>query len=75
MAERTIRITLASPAVNAWSETFIAAHIERLQKVDLLVSGGNPPRHASRGAQFARSSTVGVWMDRAIARFHAGVPQ
>ena len=75
MAERTIWITLASPVVNAWSETFIAAHIERLQKVDLLVSGGNPPRHASRGAQFARSSTVGVWMDRAIARFHGGIPE
>jgi colanic acid/amylovoran biosynthesis glycosyltransferase len=73
-ADRTLRIALASPAQNAWSETFIAAHIERLRDVDLLLSGGNPPRNVSRGAQLARPSAIGQWFDRILARPYGGMP-
>ncbi len=72
--QATLRIALASPAENAWSETFIAAHIERLQKVELLLSGGVPPRNASHGGPLGRSSRSGVLVDRVLARRFGGVP-
>lgn len=73
--ERDLRIVLASPAENAWSETFIAAHIERLKKVDLLLSGGVPPRNASRGGALGASSGIGKWVDRLKARPLGGLPE
>ncbi|HNU55354.1 MAG TPA: glycosyltransferase [Flavobacteriales bacterium] len=71
---RSLRIALASPAENAWSETFIAAHIERLNKVELLLSGGVPPRNASHGGPLVR--TTGPWSlyDRLAGRRFGGAP-
>lgn len=40
------RIAIATPSVNAWSETFIAAHLKRLQEVVLVLSGGSLPFNA-----------------------------
>jgi len=72
--EQSLRIALASPAFNAWSETFIAAHIERLRAVELLVSDGVPPRKASKGGVLARQTALGQWLDRVQAQFHGGLP-
>ncbi len=43
----TIRIAIATPARNAWSETFIAAHMERLRDVVLVLSDGSLPYSAN----------------------------
>lgn len=72
--QRSLRIHLASPAENAWSETFIAAHIDRLEKVELLLTGGVPPRNASKGPQPAARGPWGRRMDRLISQFHGGMP-
>ena len=40
------RIAIALTARNVWSETFIAAHLERLREVVLVLSDGRPPRLA-----------------------------
>lgn len=69
-----LRIALASPAENAWSETFIAAHIERLNKVELLLSGGVPPRNASLGGPLVRSAGPGKLYDRLVGRRFGGAP-
>lgn len=73
--EGALRIVIASPAENAWSETFIAAHIDRLQRVCLLVSGGVPPRNASHGAPLARTRGVGGYWDRFLGRRLGGLPE
>jgi glycosyltransferase involved in cell wall biosynthesis len=41
------RIAIATPARNAWSETFIAAHLERLHEVVLVLSDGSLPYTAN----------------------------
>ncbi len=43
----TLRIALATPALNAWSETFIAAHRQRLQEVVLTLTEGSLPQRAN----------------------------
>lgn len=73
-SERALRIVIASPAENAWSETFIAAHIDRLHKVDLLVSGGVPPRNTSHGPPLARTNGLGGYLDRLMGKRFGGVP-
>lgn len=40
------RLAIALKSRNAWSETFIAAHIDRLQERVLVLSDGHPPRMA-----------------------------
>lgn len=71
---RALRIALASPAENAWSETFIAAHIDRLNKVELLFSGGVPPRNASRGGPLVRSVGLASYWDRLVGKWSGGLP-
>lgn len=73
-SEVALRIVIASPAENAWSETFIAAHIDRLQKVHLLISGGVPPRNTSHGAALARTTGIAGYWDRLMGRRFGGVP-
>ena len=73
-SEGALRIVIASPAENAWSETFIAAHIDRLQKVELLISGGVPPRNTSHGAPLARTQGIGGYWDRLMGKRFGGVP-
>ena len=40
------RIAIATPNKNAWSETFIAAHLQRLEPLVLVLSDGNLPHEA-----------------------------
>lgn len=40
------RIAFATPNLDGWSETFIAAHLQRLPGVVLVLSDGKPPRLA-----------------------------
>lgn len=72
--QEALRIALASPAENAWSETFIAAHIDRLRSVDLLLSGGVPPRNASVGGPLARQKGLAAYWDRFMGKRHGGIP-
>ncbi len=69
-----LRIALASPAENAWSETFIAAHIDRLRSVDQLLSGGVPPRNASVGGPLVRQEGLGAYWDRLLGKRFGGMP-
>lgn len=73
-AEQALRIVLASPAENAWSETFIAAHIDRLNKVELLLSGGVPPRNASHGGPLVRVHGPLSYWDRLVGKRFGGQP-
>lgn len=73
-SEAALRIVIASPAENAWSETFIAAHIDRLQKVHLLISGGVPPRNTSHGPPLVRIAGLGGMLDRLLGKRFGGVP-
>ncbi len=41
------RIAIATPSRNTWSETFIAAHLERLKEVVLVLSDGSLPYSAN----------------------------
>ncbi|MCC6542789.1 MAG: glycosyltransferase [Flavobacteriales bacterium] len=70
----TLRIALASPAENAWSETFIAAHIDRLDKVELLLTGGVPPRRASLGGPLVAEAGLALLRDRVLGKLHGGLP-
>ncbi|TXI80458.1 MAG: glycosyltransferase [Flavobacteriales bacterium] len=72
--EGTLRIVVAAPAENAWSETFIAAHIDRLSKVELLVSGGVPPRNASHGGPLVRTHGLLAYWDRFVGKRFGGQP-
>ncbi len=42
-----IRVAIATPSRNMWSETFIAAHLERLKEVVLVLSEGSLPYAAN----------------------------
>jgi glycosyltransferase involved in cell wall biosynthesis len=44
-----LRIAIASPNRNAYSETFIAAHIQRLPGVELMLTDGHLPRRDPAG--------------------------
>ncbi len=39
------RIAIASPNLNIWSETFIAAHLQLIPGQVMVLSEGKPPRH------------------------------
>ncbi len=58
------RIAIISPNRNAWSETFIAAHIARLQRVELVLTDGHLPKRDADGEPLLRPS----FAQRAIAR-------
>lgn len=73
-SEDALRIVIASPAENAWSETFIAAHIDRLRTTQLLISGGVPPRNTSHGAPLARTAGFAGYWDRLMGKRFGGVP-
>ncbi|MBL0036642.1 MAG: glycosyltransferase [Flavobacteriales bacterium] len=45
----TPRIAIISPNRNAYSETFIAAHIARLQAVELVLTDGHLPKRTATG--------------------------
>ncbi|HRH39015.1 MAG TPA: hypothetical protein PK760_11745, partial [Flavobacteriales bacterium] len=43
------RILIASPSANAWSETFIAAHMSRLHGVEAIITDGILPSRVFNG--------------------------
>lgn len=53
-----MRIAVVSPNRNAWSETFIAAHIERLPDVALVLTDGHLPRRDGKGVPLLRSDVL-----------------
>lgn len=64
-----LRIAVASPNRNAWSETFIAAHLDRLAKVELVLTHGRPPTHDGDGKPL-QAATLSA---RAMHRFKRSV--
>jgi len=53
------RIAIATPSRNTWSETFIAAHLERLKEVVLVLSDGSLPYSANGIRLLTPTSFVG----------------
>lgn len=53
------RIAIATPSRDTWSETFIAAHLERLKEVVLVLSDGSLPYCANGVPLLAPTSLVG----------------
>jgi colanic acid/amylovoran biosynthesis glycosyltransferase len=66
------RIAIASPGRSPWSETFIAAHIERLHHVALLLTEGAPPRSLAKEGPLLRSGALGRLADRLEALLRGG---
>ncbi|MBX2980708.1 MAG: glycosyltransferase [Flavobacteriales bacterium] len=69
---RPPRIAIATPGRSPWSETFIAAHIERLREVVLVLTGGAPPRVVAGGAPLLREGWVGRLLDGVEGRLRGG---
>lgn len=51
-----MRLAIISPNRDAWSETFIAAHIQRLPGVDLVLTDGHLPRRYADGRLLLEAS-------------------
>lgn len=62
------RIAIASPSENAWSETFIAAHIDRLAGVELVLSGGELPTRVVNGPALRSYGGFSFIKDHVLAR-------
>lgn len=62
------RIGIAAPSVGAWSETFIAAHLQRLPHVRLVLTDGVLPTRISDGPRLLRNDAFGRFLDRVEAR-------
>jgi len=65
-----IRLAIVTPKENAWSETFIAAHIEGLQGVELVLAGGELPTHVVNGKVLRSKGALAFLRDLIIARVH-----
>ncbi|MBK9148144.1 MAG: glycosyltransferase family 4 protein [Flavobacteriales bacterium] len=63
-----IRLAIVTPKENAWSETFIAAHIERLKGVELVLAGGELPTHVVNGKVLRGKGAFAYLRDQAAAR-------
>lgn len=61
------RIAIAVPQANGWSETFIAAHLERLQGIVLRLTDGELPNRVADGPLLLRRSLPGRVLDHALA--------
>ena len=70
-----IRIAIATPSANAYSETFIAAHIKRLQGVQCVLVDGDLPNRVLDGLLLLHRSGVGHIMDHVRARITGGDTQ
>lgn len=71
MSERTIlepRICIAAPRMGLWSETFIAAHVQHLRNVSLVLTDGVLPSRVHEGPLLLRRSGPGRLLDHAEAR-------
>ncbi|MBP7408377.1 MAG: glycosyltransferase, partial [Flavobacteriales bacterium] len=63
-----LRIAIATPSENAYSETFIAAHMQRLRDVELIMVDGSLPNRVVDGPLLLHRSGAGRIMDHAKAR-------
>ena len=63
-----MRIAIATPSHNVYSETFIAAHIERLAGVELVLSGGELPRRVVNGPELRQHGGYAFARDQVMAR-------
>ncbi len=70
-----IRIAIATPSANAWSETFIAAHIKRLQGVQCVLVDGDLPNRVLDGPLLLHRGGMGQVMDHLRARMAGGDTQ
>lgn len=62
------RIAIATPSENAYSETFIAAHLSRLQDVRLVLSGGELPTRVVNGPALRHFGGMAQLRDHVLAR-------
>ncbi|MCC6937018.1 MAG: glycosyltransferase [Flavobacteriales bacterium] len=70
-----IRIAIATPSANAWSETFIAAHIKRLQGVRVVLVDGDLPNRVLDGPMLLHRHGPRRILDHVQARFMGGNTQ
>ncbi|MBL7983249.1 MAG: glycosyltransferase [Flavobacteriales bacterium] len=64
------RIAIATPKADAYSETFIAAHIQRIPGVVRVLVEGNLPRQVLNGPRLIRAGRTGRALDLAEAVAH-----
>ncbi len=62
------RIAIASPNENAWSETFITAHMQQLQGVELILVDGSLPNRVVNGPLLLHRSGNRRLIDHVQAR-------
>ena len=74
-ASSPLRIAIATPTVNAWSETFIAAHVLRLQGVELILSDGDLPNRVVDGPLLLARDLMGRMLDHVKAAMRGGGTQ
>lgn len=67
-ASAPIRLAIVTPKENAWSETFIAAHIKGLQGVELVLAGGELPTHVVNGKVLRGKGALAFLRDLVMAR-------
>lgn len=67
-----LRIAVATPFVDLYSETFVAAHISGLRRVELLLHGSTLPLFVHGEGPFLRSGTRGRFCDRLEALMRGG---
>lgn len=72
---RPLRIAVATPNANAYSETFIAAHIQRLPGVELVLVDGDLPNRVLNGPLLLHRGGIGHLADHARARLAGGTTQ
>lgn len=66
------RIAIAAGGRSPWSETFIAAHIERLREVVLVLTDGAPPRVVAHEGPLLRQGALGRLLDGIEGRLRGG---
>jgi len=65
-------MAIVNPGRSPWSETFIAAHIDRLKDVVLVFTTGIPPRVVAGEGSLLREGLAGRLADRIEARLRGG---
>lgn len=65
-----VRVAIATPSLDAYSETFIRTHIERLPADIVVLYGGTPPALMNNGQSIVPSFTL-----QAFALDNRALPQ
>ncbi len=68
----SLRIAVVTPFVDLYSETFVAAHIRGLRRVELLLHGSTLPLFVHGGGSLLRPGVWGRLCDRLEALMHGG---